>query len=76
VNILHLFHGTSKTDPKSIYESEEGFNINYSNAGLWGKANYFAFKSSYSNANYAYITENGHKQMFMALVNVGKAIEL
>ncbi len=43
---------------------------------MWGNANYFAFKSSYSNANYAYTAENGLKQMFMALVNVGKTIEL
>jgi hypothetical protein len=26
-----LFHGTSNTPPKLIYESEEGFNLNYSN---------------------------------------------
>jgi hypothetical protein len=29
--------------------SEEGFNLNYANEGMWGKANYFAFNSSYSN---------------------------
>lgn len=49
-----LFHGTSKTAPELIYQSEEGFNLNYSNVGMWGKANYFAFNSSYSNKDYAY----------------------
>jgi hypothetical protein len=47
-----LFHGTRNTPPTTIYMSEEGFNLNYANEGMWGKANYFAFKSSYSN-NYA-----------------------
>ena len=52
--IMLLFHGTSETKPELIYSSEEGFNLNYSKVGLWGKANYFAFNSSYSN-NYAHV---------------------
>jgi hypothetical protein len=59
-NVTYLFHGTGKTPPKAIYESEEGFNVNYSNVGMWGKANYFAFKSSYSNA-YASVLPGGKK---------------
>jgi hypothetical protein len=35
----NLFHGTRATHPPSIYMSEEGFNLNYANAGMWGKAN-------------------------------------
>ena len=31
-----LYHGTSKTDPQSIYDSEEGFDIRFSNVGMWG----------------------------------------
>jgi hypothetical protein len=44
-----LYHGTRKTPPDKIYNSEEGFNINYSNEGLWGKGIYFALNSNYSN---------------------------
>lgn len=43
-----MFHATNNTDPKIIYESEEGFNVNYANQGMWGKALYFAENSSYS----------------------------
>ena len=53
--------------------SEEGFNLNYSNVGMWGKANYFAFNSSYSNG-YASALPNGKKQMFMANVIIGNTI--
>jgi hypothetical protein len=48
--LKELFHGTSGTAPNFIYESEEGFNINYSNDGMWGRANYFAVNSHYSNS--------------------------
>jgi len=48
-----MYHGTSKTPPEIIYSSEEGFDVSYSNIGMWGKANYFAKNASYSNA-YAY----------------------
>ena len=41
-NIKNLYHGTGKTPPETIYTSEEGFNLNFSNEGFWGKANYFA----------------------------------
>ena len=43
-----LYHGTRVTDPKSIYEGEEGFDIRFSRAGMWGEAAYFAVNSSYS----------------------------
>ncbi len=50
INIENLYHGTGKTPPENIYESEEGFNLNYaSENSMWGRANYFAFNSSYSN---------------------------
>ena len=44
-----MYHGTRGTAPALIYKSEEGFDITYSNVGLWGVANYFAKNSSYSN---------------------------
>ena len=70
-----LFHGTRGTPPSVIYLSEEGFNLNYSNEGMWGRANYFAEKSSYSN-NYSSSLPTGQKQMFMATVIIGNTIVL
>jgi hypothetical protein len=49
-NCKNMFHGTSSTDPKKIFQSEEGFNVNYANDGFGGKAIYFAENSSYSNS--------------------------
>ena len=42
---------------------------------MWGKAIYFAYNSSYSNA-YATKLPNGSKQMFMATVLIGKEITM
>ena len=36
----NLFHGTRGTPPTLIYISEKGFNLNYANAGMWGKAKF------------------------------------
>ena len=70
----HLFHGTRKTDPKLIYESDVGFDIKYSSDGLNGFAIYFATNSRYSN-DYAHrMPPHGFlRQMFMCLVLVGKS---
>ena len=68
-----MYHGTSDTPPIAIYKSEEGFDMRFSNAGMWGFANYFAKNSSYSN-NYAFKdTGNGTRQIFCARVLIGKA---
>lgn len=72
---MELFHGTSKTSPDLIYKGEEGFQKEYCNDGMWGIANYFAVKSSYSNG-YSFKKETGERQMFMATVNVGNTIQL
>ena len=66
-----MYHGTRATQPIIIYKSEEGFDMRYSNEGMWGFANYFAKNSSYSN-NYAFTaTGNGTRQMFCAKVLIG-----
>ncbi len=70
-----MFHGTRATPPETIYKSEEGFNINYSGDGMWGKAIYFAYNSSYSNG-YSSQLPNGSRQMFMANVLIGKEITM
>lgn len=32
----HLFHGPNQTDPKLIYESEDGLDIRFANNGAYG----------------------------------------
>ena len=75
IKTLDLFHGTRNTPPEQIYTSEEGFDMRFSPGGMWGRANYFAFKSFYSNA-YAHPLPNGYKQMFQAKVIIGKKIKM
>ena len=48
-----LWHGTSKTNPKDIYNGEEGFDMKYSHKGMWGRGVYFARNAKYSDT-YAY----------------------
>lgn len=55
-----MYHGTSQTTPEKIYKSEEGFDIAFSNVGMWGVANYFAKNSQYSN-KYAHKKDDGLK---------------
>jgi len=49
-----LWHGTRTTDPRIISGSEEGFDMRFANAGMWGTGNYFAVNASYSNNGYAF----------------------
>eukprot|EP00347_Sterkiella_histriomuscorum_P016158 403354258 len=65
-----LYHGTKQTPPEKIYDSEEGFNMQFSSGGMWGKAIYFSQNSSYSN-NYSSQTPQNTSQMFFARVLVG-----
>ena len=69
-----LFHGTRKTDPLELLRSDEGFDMRFSNPGLWGTGVYFADKAKYSD-KYAYCDPsdgNGEiRQMFIARVLVG-----
>lgn len=47
--IKYLYHGTGKTKPEMVIQSEEGgFDITWASVGMWGKANYFAVNSAYS----------------------------
>lgn len=70
-----LWHGTRSTDPILIIKGAEGFDIKYSQAGLWGKGLYYAKNSNYSDL-YAYKFTNGDKGIFLAKVNLGNEIEL
>jgi hypothetical protein len=55
----HLFHGTNATDPKLIYESEDGYDIRFSNAGAFGNGIYFANNSAYSHS-FTHRSNNGN----------------
>ncbi|CDW78777.1 poly adp-ribose polymerase member 14-like protein [Stylonychia lemnae] len=69
---LMLYHGSGKTDPKLIYDGEEGFDMRFSNTGMWGQACYFAQNASYSDNGYRYEAPNQTFQMFFARVTVGQ----
>ena len=53
LNERFLFHGTSKTCPSQIYNSDIGFDIRYSNPGLYGYGIYFGIEASLSH-HYSY----------------------
>ena len=75
VNEKELFHGTRTNEPRLIYEGEDGFDMRYSAEGMWGKANYFAVKASYSNS-YAHVNANtGKKEMFLVKVLTGESYD-
>ena len=75
INEKLLFHGTRKIQPSSIYQDEEGFDMRFGRAGMWGNGNYFAVNASYSD-NYAHHLPDGTRQMFLAKVLTGRSIEL
>ena len=74
VNEKELWHGSSKSSSDNIYNSEEGFDMRYSSKGLWGLANYFAEKASYSN-KYAFTSPDGTKELLLAKVLTGDSFE-
>jgi len=75
-NEMSLFHGTRNTKPITIYNSQEGFDMRHASVGsMWGTALYFAYNASYSN-NFAYLCENGEKQIFMAKTALGDVIHI
>lgn len=69
-NEMNLFHGTSSNLPEKLYKGDAGFDMRYSNMGMWGRGNYFAVNASYSDS-YAYRCPGGRHQMLMAYVFTG-----
>ena len=69
-----LFHGTKNTDPYDMMKWEEGFDMRFSNKGMWGNGIYFAKQASYSH-RYSYIDSRDStldiRQMFLAKVLIG-----
>ncbi len=79
---LAVWHGTSSLEPSVIYsDTQDGFMMQYSRPGLWGRGLYFATKSSYSH-RYAFkpdesLTPYGdEREMFLAKLLVGNAVEM
>ena len=71
VNEKELFHGTRDKPATTICESEDGFDMRHSREGMWGWANYFAVKASYSD-NYSYHdTSKVTNEMILAKVLTG-----
>ncbi len=66
-----LFHGTRFNAPEKIYQGDVGFDMRYSNQGMWGRGNYFAVNSSYCNSGYVHQCTGGHRQIIMAYVLTG-----
>ena len=74
VNEKELWHGSRNSSADNIYASEEGFDMRYSSEGLWGQANYFAEKASYSD-KYAFKSGDGTKELLLAKVLTGDSFE-
>jgi len=71
-----LFHGTRQNDPSLIHNGDDGFDMRFSQAGMWGKGSYFAVNARYSH-DYCYTLSSGNtRQMFSAKVAIGKSVEL
>mmetsp|Transcript_24135 Transcript_24135/g.21200 ORF Transcript_24135/g.21200 Transcript_24135/m.21200 type:complete len:143 (+) Transcript_24135:1897-2325(+) len=71
----NLWHGTRNTHPKEIYEAfDEGFDLQYSNDGMWGRGLYFAVNASYS-VSYSHTTGNT-RLMMLVKVMIGDEVKL
>ena len=53
-----MFHGTGRggSEPRLIYESEEGLDIRFARAGMFGTGIYFADNAGYSHT-YTYVNQ-------------------
>ena len=87
-NERSVWHGTSALDPSVIYEDrQDGFMMQYSHTGMWGRGIYFAKNSSYSTC-YAYKPEHssisadrpkgnvGEREMFLTKLLCGNEVDL
>ena len=80
---LEVWHGTASTNPEKIYkDKQDGFMMQLSSDGMWGKGIYFADKFSYSDdasgphgRGFAYKTD-GEKQLLLVKLLVGTMVNL
>ena len=74
-NEVAVWHGTRTTDPKVIYEDrQDGFMMQHSRQGMWGRGIYFAENASYSDG-YAH-THGGQKTFILAKLLAGEEVHL
>lgn len=66
-----LFHGTSQTDPKEIYQGDSSFDMRFSRLGMWGKGNYFAVNASYANSYAHFVSGTNMRKLLVAFVLTG-----
>eukprot|EP00567_Pseudictyota_dubia_P002061 CAMPEP_0197465518 /NCGR_PEP_ID=MMETSP1175-20131217/64580_1 /TAXON_ID=1003142 /ORGANISM="Triceratium dubium, Strain CCMP147" /LENGTH=917 /DNA_ID=CAMNT_0043001535 /DNA_START=549 /DNA_END=3302 /DNA_ORIENTATION=- len=84
-NERSVWHGTSSLDPGIIYnDQQDGFMMQFSQRGFWGRGIYFALKSSYSHS-YSFRPRGSapterpegsgdEREMFLAKLLVGNEI--
>ncbi len=70
-----LFHGTRSTEPHKVFKGEFGFDMKFSNQGMWGLGLYFAESASYS-YDYASANADGSRSFFYARVALGENIDM
>ena len=76
INEKFLFHGSAVLRvPDLLYDGEIGFQMQFSNAGMWGRGIYFAENASYSKSGYAFNNSDGTHSLFLARVALGDFIE-
>ena len=72
----HVWHGTRSNDPKVVYEDvQEGFMMQYSAQGMWGRGLYFAENAAYSH-NYSWDLGNGTRQMMYTKLLCGEEVNV
>jgi len=80
-NERQVWHGTSSLEPSVIYnDKQDGFMMQYSREGFWGRGIYFADKSCYSH-HYSYSpspdtphrkgAESNEREMFLSKLLIG-----
>mmetsp|Transcript_18057 Transcript_18057/g.25788 ORF Transcript_18057/g.25788 Transcript_18057/m.25788 type:complete len:298 (+) Transcript_18057:227-1120(+) len=75
-NSVSVWHGTRDLDPMTLCkDAQDGFMMQYSRQGMWGRGIYFAECAEYSN-RYAYINNDGSRTMILAELLSGEEIEL
>jgi hypothetical protein len=75
VKEMELWHGSGGAHPSLVYNGQDGFDLRFASAGLWGQAIYFAEQSGYSDA-YAFDAGGGEKQLLLSRVLLGDEVEL
>ena len=68
-----MCHGTHTLDPRVVAKGDNGVDRRFGATNCWyGRGQYFAFNSSYSDAGYTHKVGDGTFQMLLCKVLVGK----